>query len=120
MLISDFDYELPSELIAQQPLDQRDASRLMIVDRERQAFSDHAFHELPSFLKSRDVLVLNNTKVFPARLIGRSETGARVEIFLIEELGPTTWKALAKPAKRLAPGKRIAFGEKLTAQVIEK
>src|SRR5437016_2513982 len=105
MLITDFEYELPPELIAQQPLRERDASRMMVVDRGRQAFSDHVFRELPSFLKSGDVLVLNNTKVFPARLIGRSETGARVEIFLVEQLDAATWATLAKPAKRLARGK---------------
>ena len=85
MLISEFDYELPEELIAQEPLEDRSASRMLVVDRERNEFSDHEFREFPSFLRPGDLLVVNNTRVFPARLLGRSETGANVELFLVEE-----------------------------------
>ena len=119
MLISEFDYQLPTELIAQQPLDERSASRMMVVDRERGTFADEKFTAFPQFLHSGDLLVLNNTKVFPARLFGRTETGAGVEIFLISQAGDI-WEALARPGKRLRVGKQVVFGDKLTAEIIEK
>lgn len=118
MLISDFDYTLPENLIAQQPLGKREASRMLIVDRKNAGLDDKHFFDLPSYLREGDVVVLNNTKVFPARLFGRSETGANVEIFLVRPLAEdNTWEALARPARRLKPGKRIIFGEKLSAEV---
>ena len=120
MLITEFDYELPSELIAQQPLERREASRMMVVDRAEQTFTDREFIDLPEYLMAGDVLVLNNTKVFPARLIGRSETGAEIEIFLVRELDNACWETLARPAKRLPVGKKIHFGAGLTATVVEK
>ncbi|MEQ1604466.1 MAG: tRNA preQ1(34) S-adenosylmethionine ribosyltransferase-isomerase QueA [Pyrinomonadaceae bacterium] len=120
MLISEFDFELPTELIAQEPLVDRKASRMLAVDRSAQSFSDRGFSDLPRFLRSGDVLVLNNTKVFPARLFGQSETGANIEIFLVRETPDGNWETLARPARRLHPGKRIYFDEKLTAEVIEK
>ncbi|MFL6373187.1 MAG: tRNA preQ1(34) S-adenosylmethionine ribosyltransferase-isomerase QueA [Pyrinomonadaceae bacterium] len=120
MLISEFDYELPDELIAQEPLAERSASRMLVVDRRAGEFSDHAFSEFPSFLRKGDLLVLNNTRVFPARLIGKSETGARVELFLIGERGDGTWETLARPARRLRPGKRVIFGDGLRAEVLGK
>ncbi|HEY2846179.1 MAG TPA: S-adenosylmethionine:tRNA ribosyltransferase-isomerase, partial [Pyrinomonadaceae bacterium] len=120
MLISEFDYELPEELIAQQPLAERSASRMLVVDRERHEFSDHEFGELPTFLRAGDLLVVNNTRIFPARLLGRSETGANVELFLVEGRDDAIWETLAKPARRLRIGKRVRFGDKLTAEVIEK
>ena len=119
MLISDFEYDLPAELIAQAPLAERAASRMLAVDRAACSFSDRNFSDLPQFLRKGDVLVLNNTKVFPARLFGRSETGANIEIFLVKE-NDGVWETLARPARRLNVGKRIAFGDKLTAEVIEK
>ncbi|HEV7699350.1 MAG TPA: tRNA preQ1(34) S-adenosylmethionine ribosyltransferase-isomerase QueA [Pyrinomonadaceae bacterium] len=120
MLISEFDYDLPGELIAQQPLDERSASRMLVVDRGANKFDDRVFSELPSFLRDGDLLVVNNTKVFPARLLGQSETGANVELFLVEEKSSGIWETLARPARRLRPGKRIDFGEELTAEVLEK
>ena len=125
MLISDFDYELPEELIAQRPAAERDASRMLVLDRATASWRDRHFYDLPSELTDRDVLVLNNTRVFPARLIGRREpSGGRVEIFLIGERpsteGPFVWDSLARPARRLTVGQRIAFGDgRLRAEVVE-
>jgi S-adenosylmethionine:tRNA ribosyltransferase-isomerase len=119
MLISEFDYELPPELIAQQPLDDRSASRLLVVDREAGRFVDCRFTDFAGLLREGDVLVLNNTKVFPARLLGRTETGAAVEIFLVTERHGL-WEALARPAKRLHAGKRVIFDEDLSAEIVNK
>ncbi|MFN0278893.1 MAG: tRNA preQ1(34) S-adenosylmethionine ribosyltransferase-isomerase QueA [Pyrinomonadaceae bacterium] len=120
MLISEFDYDLPPELIAQEPLRVRTASRMLVVDRETKALDDKRFIELLPLLRKSDVLVLNNTEVFPARLFGRTETGASVEIFLVKKNEGGHWEALARPAKRLRVGKQIIFGNKLTSKVIEK
>ena len=119
MLISDFDYELPSDMIAQQPLPQRHASRMLIVARAVGIFADRNFCDLPTFLRVGDVLVLNNTKVFPARLIGRTETGAGIEVFLVREVGDV-WETLARPGRRLRVGKRLIFDDRLAAEVVEK
>jgi S-adenosylmethionine:tRNA ribosyltransferase-isomerase len=123
MLISDFDYELPEELIAQHPLGRRDASRMLVVERESRSWRDAQFSEFPSELRAGDVVVVNNTRVFPARLVGRREpSGGRVELFLVrrrEDAGGPTWDVLAKPARRLHPGARVAFGDgRLRAEVI--
>ena len=120
MLISEFDYDLPTELVAQNPLEKREDSRMLIVNRSQNNFQDEHFLNLPKFLKKDDVIVLNNTKVFPARLFGISETGANVELFLVREIENQTWETLARPAKRLRTGKKILFGENLTAEVLEK
>jgi S-adenosylmethionine:tRNA ribosyltransferase-isomerase len=120
MLITDFDYDLPEELIAQQPLARRENSRMLVVNRRENAFADDDFVNFPDFLKKGDVLVLNNTKVFPARLLGEKETKAKIELFLVRELENQTWETLARPARRLKTGTKIFFGEKLAAQVLEK
>lgn len=120
MLISDFDYDLPENLIAQEPLEKRENSRMLIVDRRTGTFVDGHFHDLPGFLREGDVIVLNNTRVFPARLFGRSESGAKVEIFLVRETGDGVWETLARPARRLKTGKKIVFNEKLAAKVLGK
>ena len=120
MLITEFDFELPPELIAQEPLEQRQASRMLSIDRFERRFVDSNFKELPQFLRRGDVLVLNNTKVFPARLFGRSETGANIEVFLVSETEDGMWETLARPARRLQAGKRIHFGDKLVGEVVEK
>src|ERR1041385_4482553 len=119
MLISDFDYELPEELIAQRPLERRDAARMLVVDRRRQIFEETKFEMLPEFLTAGDVLVVNNTRVFPARLMGQREPGGgRVEVLLIREVGDGTWEALVRPAQRLKVGTSISFaGGALTAHV---
>ena len=121
MLISDFDYELPDELIAQSPAAERDASRMLVVERANASWRDSFFRDLPAELSERDVLVVNNTRVFPARLAGRREpTGGRVEIFLINERAPAVWDALARPARRLQRGQFISFGDgRLRAEVVE-
>jgi S-adenosylmethionine:tRNA ribosyltransferase-isomerase len=120
MLISDFDFQLPEELIAQTPLRSRADSRMLIVDRAKQSWQDTHFYELENFISKDDVIVLNNTKVFPARLFGQLETGAKIEIFLIKENENTTWEALARPARRLKEGKQIIFSDKLSAEVLDK
>lgn len=120
MSLEDFDFELPSELIADVALDDRSASRMLIVDRENSTYKDTRFGALPDLLGSGDVLVLNNTSVFPARLYGTSSTGAKVEIFLVKPAGGLEWEALARPAKRLGVGKQIIFEERLSAEVIER
>lgn len=120
MLISEFDYELPEALIAQEPLEKRESSRMLVVGRAGKSFRDEQFFNLPKYLKKNDVVVLNNTKVFPARLFGATETGARIEIFLVRELENQIWETLARPARRLKIGKKIIFGENLVAEVLEK
>jgi S-adenosylmethionine:tRNA ribosyltransferase-isomerase len=120
MLISEFDYDLPAELIAQNPLEKREDSRMLTVIRAEENFRDERFYNLPKHLKKGDVVVLNNTKVFPARLFGQAETGARIELFLIREIEPRTWETLARPARRLKTGKKISFDKNLSAEVLEK
>ena len=121
MLLSEFDYELPEELIAQQPLERRDASRMLIVDRASQTLEDSIFELLPAYIKSGDAVVINNTRVFPARLIGQREpNGGRVEVLLAREIKPAVWEALVRPAQRLKVGARLRFGNtSLRAEVLE-
>ena len=123
MLISDFDYELPEELIAQHPLGRRDASRMLVLSRAEESWRDGSFSEFPSELREGDCVAVNNTRVFPARLEGRREpTGGRVELLLVrrrEDLEGETWEALARPARRLDAGSRVTFGDgRLSAEVI--
>lgn len=120
MLIDEFDYDLPENLIAQKPLENRADSRMLVLDKSKQTWTDEKFFDFPQFLKPGDCLVLNNTKVFPARLFGETETGAKVELFLVREILTDVWEVLARPGKRLKIGKKIAFGENLTAEVLEK
>lgn len=120
MRISDFDYELPANLIAQTASEERDGSRMLVVDRSSSSFADHSFTDLPAFVRPGDLIVLNNTRVFPARLIGRAETGAKIEAFLVNETADGTWVSLARPGKRLRAGKRIIFDDMLAAEVVEK
>ena len=121
MHISDFDYELPPELIAQQPLAERAASRMLVIDRAAQTWSDSQFNRLPEYLNENDALVLNNTRVFPARLAGRrTPSGGAVELLLVREIETNVWEALARPARRLGKGSRIVFGgSRLNAEVVE-
>lgn len=120
MRISDFDYELPPELIAQQPLPQRDASRMLVVNRATGTFEDKEFRLLGNYLRAGDCLVLNNTKVFPARLLGwRLPTGGSVEVLLLSEVEPLVWHVLARPGRRLKEGTVIEFGgSRLKARVV--
>lgn len=120
MFISDFDFDLPENLIAQTPLEKRENSRMLIVNKENSAFEDAYFYNFPRFLKKGDLLVLNNTKVFPARLFGATETGAKIEIFLVKETENKFWETLARPARRLKIGKKIIFSDQLFAKVLDK
>ncbi len=101
MRLDDFDFQLPPEQIAQSPLASRSASRMLVVDRRTGEFQDAKFTGLVGQLGPADVLVLNNTKVFPARLLGKLETGASIEILLIEEVEPRVWEAVRGPANAL-------------------
>lgn len=118
--LSDFSFELPEGLIASEPLAERSSSRMLAVDRETGTFSDSKFTSFPGHLREGDLLVLNNTRVFPARLFGRTGTGAAVEVLLVRELGEMTWEALARPAKRLKPGTALDFGDGLAAETLER
>lgn len=120
MRITDYEFELPEDLIAQKPLENRERSRMLIVNRAENKWIDKHFYDFPHFLHDDDVLVLNNTKVFPARLLGEIETGAKIEIFLVKETENQVWETLARPAKRLKTGKKIIFNENLTAEVTGK
>lgn len=106
-----FDYELPPELIAQEPIEPRDASRLMVVERASGRIEHRRFRDLPSYLGPPDVLVVNETKVIPARLIGRRPTGGKVELLLVRRHAPSLWEAMARPARRAPVGTRLLFGE---------
>jgi len=121
MHLSAFDYELPSELIAQQPLAERDASRMLVLDRERQTRSDRTFKDFPSYVHENDVVVVNNSRVIPARLKGRrEETGGQVEIFLVRELEPKLWEALVRPGARLRRGAKVDFNKRgLKAEIVD-
>lgn len=111
MKTSDFDYNLPEELIAQTPLKDRDTSRLLVVDREAKTYEDYHFYNIIDFLSSGDALVLNETKVLPARIIGtKPKTGGVVELLLLKEHEKDTWECLARPQKRLKIGTVIHFG----------
>jgi S-adenosylmethionine:tRNA ribosyltransferase-isomerase len=119
MQLSDFDYELPEELIAQQPLEQRDASRMLLLDRNAGVWKDSEFRSLSDYIRQNDVIVVNNTRVFPARLVGqRDPTGGRVEVLLTREVEPDIWEALVRPAHRLKVGARLRFGD-LRAEVLD-
>lgn len=114
MEVKDFDYELPQELIAQDPLEDRSSSRLMHVDRKTGEISHHVFRDVLRFLKPGDCLVMNNTKVIPARLYGtREDTGAHIELLLLKRMENDTWETLVKPGKKCRLGARFVFGEGL-------
>jgi S-adenosylmethionine:tRNA ribosyltransferase-isomerase len=136
MRLEEFDYELPVELIAQRPLAERDASRLMLLDRAAQTIEDRAFRELPQILEPGDLLVFNNTKVFPARLLGRrlgtqaqkigknnpatrEFLSAEIELLLTRQEGDDTWQALVRPGRKVRTGEVIEFGDgELEAEIV--
>ncbi|MCG3089229.1 tRNA preQ1(34) S-adenosylmethionine ribosyltransferase-isomerase QueA [Sporosarcina cyprini] len=121
MDVNDFDFELPEELIAQTPLADRTASRLMLFDRETGEVEHKIFRDIVDELEEGDLIVLNNTKVLPARLIGTKEdTGASIELLLLKETGEDQWETLVKPAKRVKPGTVVSFGDgRLKAECVE-
>ena len=114
LLKSDFYFDLPEELIAQDPLEDRSSSRLLKLNKETGEVSHHVFHDIVDFLKEGDCLVLNNTKVIPARLLGEREgTGAHVEVLLLKRREGDVWETLVKPGKKCRPGTRLVFGDGL-------
>ena len=122
MHINDFDYELPEELIAQKPADKRDASRLLVVHRDTGKTEHRHFYDILEYLKEGDCLVLNNSKVLPARLYGIKEgTGAKIEFLLIKRIEGDRWETMVRPGKRLKPGDSVMFSEEplLKADIID-
>lgn len=119
MNVKDFDYELPQELIAQTPIEPRDASRLLLMDKKTGELEHRHFYDLPEFLHPGDVLVFNDTRVIPARLHGVKSTGAHVEVFLLTRKNATDWEVLVKPGKKLQIGSQIHFSEELSCEVID-
>jgi S-adenosylmethionine:tRNA ribosyltransferase-isomerase len=111
MKLSDFDFNLPKELIAQHPSEKRDHSRLMVLNRDDQTIGHHHFYDIVDLLDSNDVLVINNTKVIPARLLGvKNDTDALIEVLLLKEVEKDIWEAMTKPARRIKVGTKIDFG----------
>lgn len=111
---SDFYYDLPEELIAQDPLEDRSSSRLLVLDKKTGKTEHHVFREITDYLNPGDCLVLNDTKVIPARLIGvKEETGAKIEVLLLKRGADDVWETLVKPGKKARPGARISFGDGL-------
>ena len=120
MKVTDFDYDLPKELIAQTPIEKRDESRLMILDRSKETIEHGKFKDIVEYLKPGDVLVRNNTKVIPARLYGRKETGAHVEFLLLNNIEGDIWECIVRPGNKLHVGTKVIFGEGLLkAEVLE-
>lgn len=121
MDVKDFDYELPEELIAQDPLEDRSASRLMVMDIDTGAVSHRHFRDILEYLEAGDCLVINDTKVIPARLLGvKEDTGAHVEILLLRRMQDDVWECLVRPGKKLRAGARVSFGEGLLrAEILE-
>lgn len=120
MNISEFDYNLPEELIAQFPTQKRELSRMLVLDRQSGEIAHKHFYDIVDLLSQDDVLILNNTKVIPARLLGEKDTGAKIEVFLLKNTDGKQWEALIKPSKRVKNGTIIKFSEELQAKVLER
>ncbi|MFD2169362.1 tRNA preQ1(34) S-adenosylmethionine ribosyltransferase-isomerase QueA [Tumebacillus lipolyticus] len=121
MRVDQFDFELPEELIAQHPLEERTSSRLMTLNKRTGEIGHHRFQDLLDYLQPGDALILNDTRVLPARLFGvKSDTGAKIEFLLLKELEPSVWEVLVRPGKKLRPGAEVTFGDGLlTAEVLD-
>lgn len=120
MKTSDFYFDLPEELIAQTPLERRDASRLLCLDKTSGAMEHRVFSELPELLRPGDCLVMNDSRVLPARLLGARETGGAAELLLLRDLGAGKWECLVRPGRKLRPGAKVHFGEgELEAEILE-
>ena len=120
MKVSEFNYKLPEELIAQTPLKKRDESRLMILNRKNQSIEHKVFKDIIDYLKPGDVLVRNNTKVIPARIYGKKETGANVEFLLLKNIEGDIWESIVRPGKKLHIGTKVIFGDGLLqAEVLD-
>lgn len=120
MLLSEFDYELPEELIAQLPADKRENSRMLVLDRDRHSVSHKHFYDIVDLIEPDSLLVLNNTKVLPARLYGTKETGAKIEVFLLRQSQGDNWDVLIKPSKRVKAGTLITVSEELSVEVMKR
>ncbi len=121
MHISEFDYNLPEELIAQLPAHRRDHSKMMVLNREDKTIHHHVFKDIVDLIEPNSILILNNTRVIPARLYGEKEgTGARIEIFLLKELEAHKWEALVKPSKRVKPDTVVKVAEELSVRVLKE
>jgi S-adenosylmethionine:tRNA ribosyltransferase-isomerase len=122
MRLAEFDYHLPEELIAQEALADRSASRMLVVHRAEARWEDCVFRDLPNYLRPGDCLVLNDSRVFPARLFGQRPSGGAVEVFLLRSLpsGPRDWQALVRPGRKLPVGERIVFDEGLEAEIVAR
>ena len=121
MKTHDFYFDLPPELIAQTPLERRDQSRLLRLDKQTGEVAHHHFYELPQFLRPGDCLVLNDSRVLPARLLGRRERGGACEVLLLIDRGEKTWECLVRPGRKLKPGAKVTFGNgELTGEVTEE
>ena len=118
MKVSDFNYNLPEELIAQTPKEKRDESRLMVLDRNKQTIEHHTFKDIINYLKPGDCLVRNNTKVIPARIYGRKETGAKIEFLLLNNIESDIWETIVRPGNKLHIGTKVIFGEGLLEATI--
>lgn len=122
MTLSDFDYTLPPELIAQTPIEPRDSSRLLVLDRARRTITHRRFHEIGDYLAPSDLLVVNQSRVLPARLRGvKAPSGGRVEVLLLAvrgDIGPDCWEALVRPGRRIQEGQRLVFGDGLLAATV--
>lgn len=119
MEVTDFDYDLPEELIAQTPVEPRDSSRLLVMDKKTGELEHRHFYDLPEYLKPGDLLVFNDTRVIPARLHGMKTTGAHVEVFLLTRKNATDWEVLVKPGKKLQKGAQIKFSEELSCEILD-
>lgn len=119
MDVTDFDYDLPQELIAQTPVEPRDSSRLLVMDKNTGELEHRHFYNLPEYLKPGDLLVFNDTRVIPARLHGFKTTGAHVEVFLLTRKNATDWEVLVKPGKKLQKGAQIRFSDELSCEILD-
>lgn len=120
MQVSDFNYDLPQELIAQVPISKRDESRLMVLDRQKQTIEHKVFKDIIDYLEPGDCLVRNNTKVIPARIYGKKETGANVEFLLLNNIEGDIWECIVRPGNKLHVGTKVVFGERLLkANILE-
>ena len=121
MKVTDFDYNLPQELIAQFPIEKRDESRLMVLDRKEHTIEHKIFKDIIDYLEPGDCLVRNNTKVIPARLYGQKETGAHVEFLLLHPIEKDIWEVMVRPGRKLRAGTMVSFGNGiLKAKILEE
>ena len=120
MLVSDFDYNLPEDLIAQMPADKRENSKMLVLNRENKTIKHKHFYDIVECIDSNTLLILNNTKVLPARLYGTKDTGAKIEVFLLESKKENEWSCLIRPSKRIKPDTIIKISDELSVKAIKR